>query len=81
MEKVSPVVLIKKVNGLPKIVVYKAFGLVIFSEFDDKGRRIEDRFLDFTLRPRRFGQHNCFGWRYNYGEKGAPVEAIPMEEP
>lgn len=81
MERVSPVVLVKKINGLPKIVVYKVFGLVIFSEYNDKGQRIEDRFFDFALRHRRFGEQGAYGWRYKYGEKGASIEATPMEEP
>ncbi len=79
MEKVSPVILIKKVKGLPRIVVHRVHGLVIFSEFDDRGRRVEDRFFDFALRPRRFGEQGAYGWRYGYGDR--TVEATPIAEP
>lgn len=65
--------LVKMVNGRPAIVVHRPLRLVIMSEFDTEGRRVEDRFYDFAMRPRRFGEAQAYGVRYDYN--GAKVSA------
>ncbi|MFA6168721.1 MAG: hypothetical protein WC700_19010 [Gemmatimonadaceae bacterium] len=81
MKRISGGQMVKLVNGRPAIVVHRALRLVIMSAFDGDGRRTEDRFYDFAMRPRRFGEAQAFGVRYDYAAERVTAYHFIKEDP